>query len=194
MRSAYEALLGLFNKSRQDLEDLITSQIHKIGEYRDAIQQLTQGIVHRLMDVSTSLKDTQTKYTEAHQQALQAFGETRATIQSAFEGIEGKLIQVLEDHRREMIHVEARLREVVSALRSITEAVGVPAGETISFPRATSGRAAVEPRLTRPRIDSEPDNSDSAAQKYPPYRSTQKSPEPVENQPWWIKIWPFRRR
>jgi fumarate reductase subunit D len=208
MHSAYESLHRLFDKSRHDLEDLITSQIHKIGEYRDAIQQLTQGVVHRLIDVSTSLKDTQNKYTEAHQQSLQAFGETRETIQSAFAGIEGKLIQVLEDHRREMIHVEARLREVVSALRSITEAVGVPAGETISFPRATSGRAAVEPRLTgtnwstdssypqpsRPRIDSEPDNSDSAAQKYPPYRSTQKSPEPVENQPWWIKIWPFRRR
>jgi fumarate reductase subunit D len=207
MRSAYEALLGLFNKSRQDLEDLITSQIHKIGEYRDAIQQLTQGIVHRLIDVSTSLKDTQTKYTEAHQQALQAFGETRATIQSAFEGIEGRLTQVLENHRQEMSHVDARLREVVAALRSIAEADGTPASERVSIPEATSGRAAVEPHpmISNSPISSsysqtprrstafEPDKPRSTAPEYPPYISTQKSPETIDKPSWWSRIWPFKR-
>jgi fumarate reductase subunit D/predicted nucleic acid-binding Zn-ribbon protein len=194
-------------ESTQGLQESARSLSTSSEEYRDAIQQLTQGIVHRLIDVSTSLKDTQTKYTEAHQQALQAFGETRATIQSAFEGIEGRLTQVLENHRQEMSHVDARLREVVAALRSIAEADGTPASERVSIPEATSGRAAVEPHpmISNSPISSsysqtprrstafEPDKPRSTAPEYPPYISTQKSPETIDKPSWWSRIWPFKR-
>jgi ABC-type transporter Mla subunit MlaD len=143
MRSAYESLLRLFDKSRQDLEDLITRQLNRIGEYREAIQHLSEAVVHRLIDVSSNLKDTQTRYTEAHRETLQANHEVREAIHSAFESLRNGLAQVLEAHRDEMRQVDGRLREVADALRTIAENTGISTQEQTPHRGSTPHSAIV---------------------------------------------------
>jgi ABC-type transporter Mla subunit MlaD len=116
LRNAHESLVRLFDKSRQELEDIITRQIERIAEYRAAMEQLSRDVVQRLIDISSDLRDSSARFTEAHQNVLQAFREVRDTIQSAFQNLQSNLEGILREHRDEMVRVEGRLREIATTL------------------------------------------------------------------------------
>jgi|FaiFalDrversion2_1042247.scaffolds.fasta_scaffold00369_4 hypothetical protein len=218
MRNAYESLLRLFDTSRRDLENIITRQIERIGEYRETMEQLSRDVVQRLINISSDLRDTSTRFTEAHQNMLQTFGEVRNAIHSAFQSLQGRLDGILKEHRAEMNHVEGRLREMVDALRSIAGATGISTSERTTSPEIATQRAAVEiprdavgmrpekpdtPNITTPSysdppqrsIPQETDTSDSATPERPPNEPVRRPPEPADRQFWWSKLFKsFRRR
>lgn len=119
LRNAYAELLNLYNKSRQDLEDVITRQIEHIDRYRQEMEQLSNRMVGRLVDISSDLRDTQQHFNQAREQVLQSAMEIRDAIRSSFEQLQGGIDNILQKHHNQMVQVETRLREVVAILSQL---------------------------------------------------------------------------
>lgn len=139
LRNAYAELHNLYNKSKQDLEDAITRQIERIGEYRQAIERLSNQVVERLMNISTDLRDSQDRFKQAREQILQSAMEIRDTIRASFEWLQGELDTVLKQHRDQMGGVEIRLREMVKILSQLNNITTYPTASAVVSPQREVG-------------------------------------------------------
>lgn len=119
LRDAYEQLVRLYDQSKKDLEEVVERQIEQIRGYREAIEQLANRVVERLMNVSTDLSDSQKTFDDARMQVIQSAEEIRNAIKAAFNEFQSGIGAILEQHRKQMVEVEARLREMILRLEQI---------------------------------------------------------------------------
>lgn len=121
--NAYEALLNAFQRSRDDMEQMVQRQIEKIGEYREAIETTARDTVSTLNRVIQALSDSQSSYREAREAVLHSNIEIRTALTQAIEKFQEAQTEVLKKIGEAQASADERLNTIARSLREPLESL-----------------------------------------------------------------------
>jgi hypothetical protein len=116
LERAHTKLQELYDRSTDNLKEIIRNQIDQIEQYRREIERIERGMLERLAGVSTDLRDTQTKFSESTKEVFEAVREVKQKIQASFDRLSSSLEDILGKYEKTSDQAERALREIVHTL------------------------------------------------------------------------------